>query len=196
LPSFSRKNRRKARLSFRAGRFLQPFGGWRLAESFAAGRTAPPAFPLIATTAPRDYFDASYLVRLYFEAPGWEAVRALAATVHVACCIHGQVEAVAAFHRKLREGALTPESYRELRKQFDSDCAAGGFHWLPFSERLAARVVTVSAALPSVHLRARSMPVSTQQLRKVGGGAKFSGQRWRWRIHPLRPEGAAKTGAV
>ena len=82
-----------------------------------------------------NYFDASYLVRLYFEDPGWEAVRALAATVHVACCIHGQVEAVAAFHRKLREGALTPKSYRELRKQFDSDCAAGGFHWLPFSER-------------------------------------------------------------
>ena len=102
-----------------------------------------------------NYFDASYLVRLYFEDPGWEAVRALAATVHVACCIHGQVEAVAAFHRKLREGALTPKSYRELRKQFDSDCAAGGFHWLPFSERLAARVVTVYAALPpSVHLRA------------------------------------------
>ena len=102
-----------------------------------------------------NYFDASYLVRLYFEDPGWEAVRALAATVHVACCIHGQVEAVAAFHRKLREGALTPTSYRELRKQFDSDCAAGGFHWLPFSERLAARVVTVYAALPpSVHLRA------------------------------------------
>ena len=102
-----------------------------------------------------NYFDASYLVRLYFEDPGWEAVRALAATVHVACCIHGQVEAVAAFHRKLREGALTPNSYRELRKQFDSDCAAGGFYWLPFSERLAARVVTVYAALPpSVHLRA------------------------------------------
>ena len=52
-------------------------------------------------------------------------------------------------------GALTPNSYRELRKQFDSDCAAGGFHWLPFSERLAARVVTAYAALPpSVHLRA------------------------------------------
>ena len=58
-------------------------------------------------------------------------------------------------HRKLCEGALTPKSYRELRKQFDSDCAAGGFHWLPFSERLAARVVTIYAALPpAVHLRA------------------------------------------
>ena len=102
-----------------------------------------------------NYFDASYLVRLYFEDPGWEAVRALAATVHVACGIHGQVEAVAAFHRKLREGVLAPHSYRELRKQFDSDCAAGGFHWLPFSERLAASVVTAYATLPpSVHLRA------------------------------------------
>ena len=49
-------NSRKARLSFRAGRSLQPFGGWRQAESFAAERTARPAFPLIARTAPRELF--------------------------------------------------------------------------------------------------------------------------------------------
>lgn len=57
----------------------------------------------------------------------------------------------------VRRGGL-PRSSRLIAFHNPSlieDCAAGGFHWLPFSERLAARVVTVYAALPtSVHLRA------------------------------------------
>jgi predicted nucleic acid-binding protein len=63
------------------------------------------------------YFDTSYLVRLYYQDPGADAVRVLAATDHVASATHGQAEMVAAFHRKLREGVIRPAAYNALLAQ-------------------------------------------------------------------------------
>jgi predicted nucleic acid-binding protein len=101
------------------------------------------------------YFDTSYLVRLHTRDPGWEKVRALAATDSLACGLHGQAEAVSAFHRKFREGAIDEKEFHELLVEFDRDCQAGAFYWLPISTAVMERLKKAFRSLPpSVHLRA------------------------------------------
>lgn len=101
------------------------------------------------------YFDTSYIVRLYLEDPGWEQVRALAATDHVACCLLGRAEALAAFHRKFSEGILNRRDMGTLLGQFEQECDAGAFRWLPLSAVVVDGVRKAYAGLPkSVQLRA------------------------------------------
>ena len=100
------------------------------------------------------YLDTSYLVRLYLDDPGFAPVRELAASDHVSCALHGQSETLAAFHRKLREGAFPPKSYRALLAQFEADLEAGAFHWLPAGPDVLQRIREVYAGLPgTVYLR-------------------------------------------
>lgn len=100
------------------------------------------------------YLDTSYLVRLYYEDPGFEAVRGLAGTDHVACAQHGQAEAIAAFHRKYREGAVTLKSYRAMLAQFETDHQAGAIRWLPAGDQVLQKIRDVYAGLPAtVYLR-------------------------------------------
>lgn len=101
------------------------------------------------------YLDSSYMVRLYFEDPGFEAVRSLAMTDHVACAWHGQAETVAAFHRKLREKAIRLAHYEALLKQFVADQEAGAVTWLPAGSEIFSKIAQVYAHLPStIYLRA------------------------------------------
>lgn len=101
------------------------------------------------------YLDTSYLVRLYFDDPGHELVRQLAGTAHVACALHGQAETVAAFHRKLREGAITAPVLAALLEQFESDHAAGAFTWLPPGNQIMTRLRQAYRSLPAkAYLRA------------------------------------------
>jgi len=100
------------------------------------------------------YFDTSYLVRLYYQDPGASAVRALAATDHVACAAHGQAEMMAAFHRKLREGAMRPAAYAALIGQVRAHIDAGAFHWLAPDRETFLRIGHIFQKLPaSVFLR-------------------------------------------
>jgi predicted nucleic acid-binding protein len=96
------------------------------------------------------YLDTSYLVRLYTKDAGWEKVRALATTDNLACCIHGQAESVAAFHRKFREGALTQKELGTLIAEFERDTDAGAYSWLPLSPAVVSRVATIFFTLPAV----------------------------------------------
>jgi predicted nucleic acid-binding protein len=101
------------------------------------------------------YFDTSHLVRLYYSDSGAEAVRALAATDHVACAAHGQAEMIAAFHRKLREGAIRPSAYSALLRQVREHNELGAFRWLAQDQEIFARIADVYAKLPAtVFLRA------------------------------------------
>ena len=100
------------------------------------------------------YFDTSYLVRLYYDDPGADAVRALAATDHLACAAHGQAEMIAAFHRKLREGAIRAAAYAALVAQLEAHIQAGAFQWIPQSADIRARIRKVYEKLPgTVFLR-------------------------------------------
>lgn len=100
------------------------------------------------------YFDTGYLVRLYYQDAGAEAVRALAATDHVACAAHGQAEMLAAFHRKLREGAIRSTAYAALMGQVQAHIDAGAFRWLAQDGDVLLRIRHVYRKLPaSVFLR-------------------------------------------
>lgn len=101
------------------------------------------------------YFDTSYLVRLYYQDPGADAVRALAATDHVASAALGQAEMTAAFHRKLQEEAIRPAAYAALLQQVEAHSKAGAFQWLAQDVEIMTRVRRVYQNLPaSVFLRA------------------------------------------
>jgi len=105
------------------------------------------------------YFDTSYLVRLYHADVGAETVRALAASDHVACAALGQAETMAAFHRKLREGAIPPAAYSALLRQFRAHDEMGAFQWLTQDEEVSSRIASVFAKLPpTVFLRAVWQP--------------------------------------
>lgn len=100
------------------------------------------------------YFDTSYLVRLYTQDSGWEQVRALAATDTLACCLHGRAEAVAAFHRKFREATINQKDLNQLLAEFEKDCKASAFTWLPLSASVVDRVAKTYSLLPAaIHLR-------------------------------------------
>lgn len=101
------------------------------------------------------YFDTSYMVRLYYADAGAERVRELAATDHVACAALGQAEMMAAFHRKLREGAIRPAAYSALLGQFRAHDEMGAFQWLSQDEEVFSKIAGVYAKLPAnVFLRA------------------------------------------
>ncbi len=102
------------------------------------------------------YFDAAYIAKFYLDEPESPAVRALAETDgEVACSLHGRIEVLTVFHRKLRERAISPKAFAALCEQFESDCAIRLWEWLPLTAGLVDDLARKLRRLsPSVFLRA------------------------------------------
>lgn len=87
------------------------------------------------------YFDAAYIAKFYLDEPDSDRVRDLAeAAGEVACCLHGRVEVLVAFHRKLRERAFSPKVFEAVAEQFEADCESAVWAWLPISAKLIQSV--------------------------------------------------------
>jgi predicted nucleic acid-binding protein len=102
------------------------------------------------------YFDAAYIAKFYLDEPDSAAVRALAEKAgEVACCIHGRIEVLTVFHRKLRERAFPPKAFAALCEQFGADCDSRLWEWLPLSASLVAGLSERIRRLPAgVFIRA------------------------------------------
>jgi predicted nucleic acid-binding protein len=101
------------------------------------------------------FFDTTYLVRLYLDEKGFDAVRALALRAPIASSWHAQAELLCTFHRAFREGRLDAAGYQALRRQFSRDQAASIFTWLPLAEATLNRLDrSLAKTPPGTFLRA------------------------------------------
>jgi predicted nucleic acid-binding protein len=95
------------------------------------------------------YFDSTYIAKFYVDEPESDAVRRLAESLgQVGCVAIGQVEVASAFHRKFREGTFDARAFRAVMAQFDDDCRAGLWTWLPLTGALAARATAAFVGMP------------------------------------------------
>lgn len=101
------------------------------------------------------FFDTCYLVRLYLEDPGFQAVREVAATGRsVAAAWHARAEFVAALHRIFREHRMEQNAFLAALEQFRRDSEEELFHWLPLTDGIQNRLEEVFRRTPvSVFLR-------------------------------------------
>ena len=96
------------------------------------------------------YFDTSYLVRLYLEDNGFEAVRKLAAAAPtLVSAWHGQAETIAALHRAYLEGRFTAERYLFALNQFKEEQHSTHFFWCALTDKVQARLEKAFQSAPS-----------------------------------------------
>jgi predicted nucleic acid-binding protein len=94
------------------------------------------------------YFDAALVAKFYLNEPGRDPVRQLARSAGVVVTSGIAVaEVAAAFHRKLREGAIDRPVFRALQGQFAHDLDAGLWQLAGPTEALLREVQTAFAQL-------------------------------------------------
>lgn len=96
------------------------------------------------------YFDTSYLFRLYWKEPGWEAVRDIASGCDViASAWHASAELESVLLRKRREGEIDHRIVEAIGKQLAEDQRMGGLRFLPLDERVMLRLRGVMREAPA-----------------------------------------------
>ena len=95
------------------------------------------------------YFDTSYIAKFYFNESESLRVREL---VRKADAIHSSLWALAEFHavlhRRMREGALSPNDARELASRFSQHIEDGLWNLIPVTEALLRRTSALMVSGP------------------------------------------------
>ncbi len=114
--------------------------------------TATPAADAAVVPA---YFDAALVAKFYLNEPGRDPVRQLARSAGVVVTSGIVVaEVPAAFHRKLREGAIQRPVFKALQGQFAHDLDAGLWRLSPVTDAVLRDVQIGFVRLePSVFVR-------------------------------------------
>ncbi len=101
------------------------------------------------------YFDAALVAKFYLNEPGRDAVRALAREAgRVVISGVAVAEVSAAFHRKLREGAVEHDVFAALMGQFEQDLEDGLWYLAGPTEDLFRQVHAFFSTLDeAVYLR-------------------------------------------
>ena len=96
------------------------------------------------------YFDSADVAKFYLNEPGQAEVRSCAIDAgEVAICVLALAEVNAVFHRKLREGFLTPDEAAIFYTEFDRDVQQGHWKLLPLSSDLLEQVASAYRVLPA-----------------------------------------------
>jgi len=89
------------------------------------------------------YFDSAYIAKFYLDESDSDAVRERAiAEGEICSCVLARIEVTSVFHRKWREKSRSLAEFLALIKQFEADCLANLWTWLPMS----GAVVNAAAA--------------------------------------------------
>lgn len=101
------------------------------------------------------YFDSALIAKFYLNEPGRDTIRNLARTAGlVVTSAVAAAEISAAFHRKLREGAIDGEVFDALNEQFLHDVNSGLWRMVSVTDALLQQVCALFPRLkPSVFLR-------------------------------------------
>jgi predicted nucleic acid-binding protein len=96
------------------------------------------------------YLDACYLAKFYLAEPDSARVTAFVLSQPAVSCLSvGKTEVVSVFHRKFREKVVDEAGFHLLCDQFETDCAAGLWRWLPLDDALLKASTKRLRAVPS-----------------------------------------------